>query len=143
MSNATQGGGGVSAYNNNVVTLTGQNSANGIDPEVIVTYTSAEEGAGNAVITTNVTVSGATTPNLKLTADGITTNEVKCQISQSNSVLNKADADGSTTLSAGTLGGGLVTKTAEFEVISATNKSISFVNSEVVDDKDSSVHSSA
>ena len=65
MSNATQGGGGQSAYNNNIVTLTGQNSANGIDPEVIVTYTSAEEGAGNAVITTNVTVSGATTPNLK------------------------------------------------------------------------------
>ena len=138
-----RGGGGQSAYNNNIVTLTGQNSTNGIDPEVIVTYTSAEEGAGNVVITTNVTVSGATTPNLKLTADGITTNEVKCQISQSNSVLNKADADGSTTLSAGTLGGGLVTKTVDFEVISATNKSISFVNSEVVDDKDSSVHSSA
>ena len=143
MSNATQGGGGQSAYNNNIVTLTGQNSSNGIDPIVEVTYTSAEEGAGNEVITTNVTVSGATTPNLKLTADGITTNEVKCQIRKSNSVLNKADADGSTILSAGTLGDGLVTKTAEFEVISATNKSISFVNSEIVDDKDSSVHSSA
>ena len=39
MSNATQGGGGQSAYNNNIVTLTGKNSANGKDPEVIVTYT--------------------------------------------------------------------------------------------------------
>ena len=28
MSNATQGGGGQSAYNNNIVTLTGQNSSN-------------------------------------------------------------------------------------------------------------------
>ena len=71
MSNATQGGGGQSAYNNNIVTLTGQNSSNGIDPIVEVTYTSAEEGAGNEVITTNVTVSGATTPNLKLTAEKI------------------------------------------------------------------------
>ena len=147
MSNAGRGEGGQSAYNNNIVTLTGQNSANGIDPTVEVTYTSAEEGAGNEVIVTNVTVSGATTPNLKLSADGLTTNEIKCKISQPNSVLNKADADGSTVLSAGTIDSGsnigLVTKTVDFEVISATNKSISFVNSEIVDDKDSSVHSSS
>ena len=61
MSNATQGGGGQSAYNSNIVTLTGQNSVTGIDPQIEVTYTSAEEGAGNEVITTNVTVSGSTT----------------------------------------------------------------------------------
>ena len=57
--------------------------------------------------------------------------------------MNKADADGNTVLSAGTLDSGLVTKTANFEVISETNKSISNVNTEIVDDKDSSVHTSA
>ena len=143
MANAGKGGGGESAYNSNVATLTGQNSSNGIDPSIEVTYTSAEEGAGSEIITTNITASGATTPNLKLSADRITTNDVKCKISQSNSVLNKADADGNTVLSAGTLDSGLVTKTVDFEVISETNKSISNVNTEIVDDKDSSVYTSA
>ena len=95
------------------------------------------EESGAQVITTNITVSGSTTPNLKLSADRVTTNDVKCKISQSNSVLNKADADGNTVLSAGTLDSGLVTKTVNFEVISETNKSISNVNTEIVDDKDS------
>ena len=143
MANAGRGGGGQSAYNSNVATLTGQNSSNGIDPTIEVTFTSADEGAGAQVITTNITVSGSTTPNLKLSADRVTTNEVKCKISQSSSVLNKADADGNTILSAGTLDDGLVTKTANFEVISETNKTISDVNTEIVDDKDSSVYSSA
>ena len=143
MANAGKGGGGESADNSNVATLTGQNSSNGIDPSIEVTYTSAEEGAGSEIITTNITASGATTPNLKLSADRITTNDVKCKISQSNSVLNKADADGNTVLSAGTLDSGLVTKTVDFEVISETNKSISNVNTEIVDDKDSSVYTSA
>lgn len=143
MANAGRGGGGQSAYNSNVATLTGQNSSNGIDPSIEVTYTSAEEGAGSETITTNITVSGATTPNLKLSADRITTNDVKCKISQSNSVLNKADADGNTVLSAGTLDSGLVTKTVDFEVISKANKSISNVNTEIVDDKDSSVYTPA
>ena len=143
MANAGRGGGGKSAYNSNVATLTGQNSSNGIDPTIEVTFTSADEGAGAQVITTNITVSGSTTPNLKLSADRVTTNEVKCKISQSNSVLNKADADADTILSAGTLDDGLVTKTANFEVISETNKTISDVNTEIVDDKDSSVYSSA
>ena len=39
----------------------------------------------------------------------------------------------------GTLDSGLVTKTVNFEVISETNKTISNVNTEIVDDKDSSV----
>ena len=78
MANAGKGGGGESAYNSNVATLTGQNSSNGIDPSIEVTYTSAEEGAGSEIITTNITASGATTPNLKLSADRITTNDVKC-----------------------------------------------------------------
>ena len=95
------------------------------------------------MIITNITVSGSTTPNLKLSADRVTTNEVKCKISQSNSVLNKADSNADTILSAGTLDDGLVTKTANFEVISETNKTISDVNTEIVDDKDSSVYSSA
>lgn len=69
MANAGAGGGGESAYKSSVVTLTGQNSATGIDPSIEVTYTSAEEGAGGETITTNITVSGATTPDLKLTAD--------------------------------------------------------------------------
>ena len=142
MANAGAGSGGESAYNSNVVTLTGQNSATGIDPSIEVTYTSAEEGAGGQTITTNITVSGATTPNLKLSADRVSTSEVKCKISHPNSVLNKADADGSTILSAGTLDSGLVTKTADFEVISATNKSISILNFETVNDKDSSSYSS-
>jgi len=140
MANAGAGSGGESAYNSNVVTLTGQNSATGIDPSIEVTYTSAEEGAGGQTITTNITVSGATTPNLKLSADRVSTSEVKCKISHPNSVLNKADADGSTILSAGTLDSGLVTKTADFEVISATNKSISILNFELVNDKKSDSH---
>ena len=142
MSNATQGAGGESSYNSNVITLTGQNSATGIDPIIEVTYTSAEEGAGGSSITNNITVSGATTPTLKLTSDGIITSNVKCQISHPTSVLNSADANGDTTLSDGTLNGGLVTKTAEFEVISAANKTISILNFETVNDKDSSSHSS-
>ena len=55
MSNATQGGGGQSAYRSSIANLTGQNSATGIEPVVEVTYTSAEEGAGGSVITTNIT----------------------------------------------------------------------------------------
>ena len=132
MSNATQGGGGESAYRSSIANLTGQNSATGIDPIVEVTYTSAEEGAGGETITNNITVSGATTPNLKLTADGVITSNVKCKISHPTSVLNSADANGDTTLSDGTLSGGLVTKTAEFEVISAINKTISILNFELV-----------
>lgn len=143
MANAGKGGGGQSAYNSNVASLLGGNSANGIDPLIEVTFTSADEGAGAEILTTNITVSGATTPNLKLSADRVTTNDVKCKISQPNAVLNKADADGNTVVSAGTLDSGLVTKTVDFEVISETNKSISIVNTEIVDDKDSSVYSSA
>ena len=140
MSNATQGGGGQSAYNSSIANLTGQNSATGIEPVVEVTYTSAEEGAGNEVITTNITVSGATTPTLKLTADTITTSNVKCRISHPNAVLNSADANGDTILSDGTLSGGLVTKTADFEVISSINKTISILNFELVNDKKSDSH---
>jgi len=140
MSNATQGGGGESAYRSSIANLTGQNSATGIDPIVEVTYTSAEEGAGGETITNNITVSGATTPNLKLTADGVITSNVKCKISHPTSVLNSADANGDTTLSDGTLSGGLVTKTAEFEVISAINKTISILNFELVNDKKSDSH---
>ena len=77
--------------------------------------------------------------------------ELKIGFSTKNDVIemlgeplsfNKADADGSTILSAGTLDSGLVTKTADFEVISATNKSISILNFETVNDKDSSSYSS-
>jgi len=142
MANAGQGGGGQSAYKSSIATLTGQNSATGIDPIVEVSYTSAEEGAGNETVTTNITVSGATTPNLTLSADSVTTSTVKCRISHPAAVLNSADANGDTILSDGTLSGGLVTKTAEFEVISAVNRTISDLNFEVVNDKDSSVYSS-
>ena len=62
---------------------------------------------------------------MKLTADTITTSNVKCRISHPNAVLNSADANGDTILSDGTLSGGLVTKTADFEVISSINKTIS------------------
>ena len=135
MSNATQGGGGQSAYNSNKVTLTGQNSADGIDPLVEVTYTSALEGQGQSEVTIDIEVSGATTPNLTLNAESITTATVKCKISQPNAVLNRADANGDTIFSNGTLDGGLVTKDALFESISENNKSISIVNTEIVDDK--------
>ena len=54
MANAGQGGGGQSAYKSSIATLTGQNSATGIDPIVEVSYTSAEEGAGNETVTTNI-----------------------------------------------------------------------------------------
>ena len=35
------GGGGQSAYNNQIATLIGGNDANGVDPYIQVTYTSA------------------------------------------------------------------------------------------------------
>ena len=50
MANAGQGGGGQSAYKSGFASLTGQNSATGIDPIVEVSYTSAEEGAGNEIV---------------------------------------------------------------------------------------------
>ena len=141
MSNAGKGGGGQSAYKN-TVTLTGQNSATGIDPVVEVTYTSAEAGAGGETITTDITVSGATSPNLTLSSNAVITQSVKCKISHPTAAFNKVDADGTSILSGGTLDGGLVTKTADFEVINAVNKSISNLNFETVSDKDSSVYSS-
>ena len=141
MSNAGKGGGGQSAYKN-TVTLTGQNSATGIDPVVEVSYISAEAGAGGETITTDITVSGATSPNLTLSADAVITSSVKCRISHPTAAFNKADADGTSILSGGTLDGGLVTKSSDFEVINAINKSISNLNFETVSDKDSSVYSS-
>ena len=141
MSNAGKGEGGQSAYKSSI-TLTGQDSATGIDPVVEVTYTSAEAGAGGETITTDITVSGATSPNLTLSADAVITSSVKCKISHPTAAFNKADADGTSILSGGTLDGGLVTKSADFEVINALNKTISTLNFETVNDKDSSVYSS-
>ena len=56
MANAGAGGGGESAYKSSVVTLTGQNSATGIDPSIEVTYTSAEEGAGGVHLSAKLSV---------------------------------------------------------------------------------------
>ena len=57
---ATGGGGGQSAYNNQVVTFVGENSTGGVEPLVEITYTSASQGGGDTV-TTITTVSGEQT----------------------------------------------------------------------------------
>tara|TARA_B100001250_G_scaffold312208_1_gene274213 strand:+ start:6727 stop:7995 length:1269 start_codon:yes stop_codon:yes gene_type:complete len=130
---AGRGTGGQSAFNSQVASLTGNDTTGGVNPQVVVQYTSATQGGG-ATQTINTVISGATSSTMTIRADKVTTQEIKCKISHPTAALNKADADGSTTVSGGTLSGGLVTKTADFETISAINKSRSMVDWEVVDD---------
>ena len=130
---AGRGTGGQSAYNSQVVSLTSNDTTNGVNPQVVLQYTSATQGGGQSQ-TINTTISGSQTSTMTIRADKVTTQEVKCKISHPTAALNKADADGSTTVSAGTLSGGLVTKTVDFETISSINKSRSIVDWEAVDD---------
>ena len=124
---AGRGTGGQSAFNSQVASLTGNDTTNGVNPQVVVQYTSATQGGG-ASQTINTVISGATTRTLTIRADRVTTQEIKCKIAHPDAALNKADADGSTTVSGGTLSGGLVTKTVDFETISAINKTRSIVD---------------
>ena len=117
---AGRGTGGQSAFNSQVASLTGNDTTGGVNPQVVVQYTSATQGGG-ATQTINTVISGATSSTMTIRADKVTTQEIKCKISHPTAALNKADADGSTTVSGGTLSGGLVTKTADFETISAIN----------------------
>ena len=130
---AGRGTGGQSAFNSQVVSLTGNDTTNGVSPQVVLQYTSASQGGGQSQ-TINTVISGATSSTMTIRADKVTTQEVKCKISHPTAALNKADADGSTTVSAGTLSGGLVTKTVDFETISSLNKTRSIVDWEAVDD---------
>ena len=77
---AKGGGGGQSAYNNQVVTFVGENSTGGVEPQVEITYTSASQGGGDTV-TTNTTVSGAQTKQLTIKSDRVGIQTVRCVIS--------------------------------------------------------------
>ena len=132
---AKGGGGGQSAYNNQVVTFVGENSTGGVEPQVEITYTSASQGGGDTV-TTNTTVSGAQTKQLTIKSDRVGIQTVRCVISHPTAVLNHADANGNTTLASGVFDSGLSTKTVDFESISAVNNTRSILNYEVVSDLD-------
>tara|TARA_R100001443_G_scaffold57633_1_gene68321 strand:+ start:11519 stop:12814 length:1296 start_codon:yes stop_codon:yes gene_type:complete len=139
---ATGGGGGQSAYNSQVLTLVGENSTSGVEPQVEVTYTSASEG-GSTTVTTNTTITGAQTEQLKIKSDRVGISTVRCVMSHPTAVLNHADANGNTVLASGVFDGGLSTKTVDFESISAVNNTRSILNYEVVSDLDSSKYTSS
>ena len=132
---AKGGGGGQSAYNSQVLTLVGENSTSGVEPQVEVTYTSASQG-GSTTITENTTITGAQTKQLKIKSDRVGVSTVRCVISHPTATLNHADANGNTIVASGVFDGGLSTETADFETISAINNTRSILNYEVVDDLD-------
>ena len=103
---AKGGGGGQSAYNNQVVTFIGENSTGGVEPQVEITYTSASQGGGDTV-TTNTTVSGAQTKQLTIKSDRVGIQTVRCVITHPTAVLNHADANGNTNLASGVYESGL------------------------------------
>ena len=133
--NATGGKGGQSAYNNQVVTLQ-ENTENGVQPFVEVTYTSATQGGGQTqTIKTNI--SGSQTKSLTVRSDTVGVQQVKCLIKHPASALNYFQ--GRFPLaneSSGILNGGLLTNPANFETISAVNLTQSIVRVELVRDDD-------
>ena len=118
----------------NQVAYLGSSKTNGVvNPRIKVTYTSPSQSGGQTV-TTNTVISGSTSESLTIKADTVKTQEIKCRISHPTAALNKADADGSTTVSGGILTGGLVTKTVNFETISEVNQTRSMLNQEINND---------
>lgn len=114
MTRAGGGNGGESAYNNQITSLVGgTSSANGVDPFIEVTYTSATQGGGTQV-TTNTTISGATSPTLTVKSDRVGIQTVRCTLTHPNSANSP-----------------LLTDTVNFEAISAVNLSRSNLSYEI------------
>ena len=114
MARAGGGGGGQSAYNNQVATLvSGTSVADGVDPFIEVTYTSQTQTGGTSV-TTNTTISGATSSTLSVKSDRVGIQTVRCQLTHPTS----GDSP-------------ILSNVANFEAISQINLSRSVISYEV------------
>jgi len=114
MARSGGGNGGQSAYNSQVATLaSGTSAANGVDPFIEVTYTSATQSGGTQV-TTNTTISGATSPTLTIRSNRVGIQTAQCRLTHPTS----ADSP-------------ILSNTVNFETISAINLSRSIINYEV------------
>lgn len=141
MSGKSAGGGtgGTSRYRGDILTKTSDNNT-GVNPEIIVTYTSSSEGSGGTETTTKTTISGAQTKRLTLSTDAVGKQNVKCLITHPTAALNydQVNNPSSANASGGVLNNGLVTPEATFEAISAVNAQRSILNYEVVNDNNAS-----
>jgi hypothetical protein len=114
MTRAGGGSGGQSAYNSQIATLVGGTSvADGVNPFIEVTYTSATQSGGTQV-TTNTTTSGANTSTLTIRSDRVGTQTAQCRLTHPTS----ADSP-------------ILSDVVNFETISAINLSRSIINYEV------------
>ena len=141
MSGKSAGGGtgGTSRYRGDILTKTSDNNT-GVNPEIIVTYTSSSEGSGGTETTTKTTISGAQTKRLTLSTDAVGKQNVKCLITHPTAALNydQVNNPSAANASGGVLNNGLVTPEATFEAISAVNAQRSILNYEVVNDNNAS-----
>lgn len=125
MGRASGGGGGTSAYNNQIATLvSGTVNTSGVDPFIEVTYTSATQSGGTSV-TTNTTISGANSSTLRIKSDRVGIQTVQCRLTHPTS-------GDSPILTSKPIVGGPV----DFEAISQINLSRSLINFEIVQDTD-------
>jgi len=113
MARSGGGSGGQSAYNSQIATLvSGTSAVNGVDPFIEVSYTSASQSGGSQV-TTNTTISGATSPTLTIKSDRVGIQTVQCRLTHPTS----ADSP-------------ILSNTVNFETISAVNLSRSILSYE-------------
>jgi len=114
MTRATGGNGGESAYNSQIASLVGgTSSANGVDPFIEVSYTSATQSGGSQV-TTNTVMSGVNSPILTIRSDRVGIQTARCRLTHPTS----ADSP-------------ILSDVVNFETISAINLSRSIINYEV------------
>jgi len=141
MAQATGGGGGKSAYNNQVVSLL-KGSTTSVSPYVQVTYTSASQSGSGTQITTKTTISGSKTDRLTLNSDRVGIQTVRAVVKHPSSCLNEYQAgpiiySDDQDKANGTFDGGLTSNTADFESISAANLSRSILKYELVNEASS------
>ena len=135
MARAGGGGGGESAYNNQVCTKI--SAGLGADSYVKVKYTSATQSGGSQV-TTNTVITGATGQTLTLKADRVGIQTVRCKLTHPVAV-NKTIPLSEVTQTTDTsllsrANSAIYTNTVNFETISETNQQISTVNVEQLSD---------
>ena len=115
MSGKSAGGGtgGTSRYRGDILTKTSDNNT-GVNPEIIVTYTSSSEGSGGTETTTKTTISGAQTKRLTLSTDAVGKQSVKCLITHPTAALNydQVNNPSAANASGAVLNNGLVTPEA-------------------------------
>ena len=140
---ASGGEGGRSRYRSDILTKTSGDNT-GVNPEIIVTYTSSSEGSGGTETTTKTTISGAQTKRLTLSTDAVGKQNVKCLITHPTAALNYDQVTNPSTTndSGGLLNNGLVTPEVTFEAISAVNTQRSILNYEIVNDTNASRYAS-